>query len=347
MSIYCTLPRRHQFSGINNRRNTVVSAEEARKLVDELFNPIVEYDCDDTNDQNSNQSHTPLPPEDSAYDYNSNSSVDSNNFQNNLSSIYGNYWPMASNRESDQRITQSAVNTSNSDSKSCNDMNDKNQNQNSSTKLYYAFDNFDDFRRRRKSLAPDFYGGGMTSSFYGNDSAYESLSPSYESLKSDSGPQKFKKKSKYFTLPNRRSSGKTNRLKDNVHEIAKSIANNNNINTNNNNINNYKNALSSLSNKLESTHNSNANCVPKSGFSNKEFHCCCRSGCHSNTSNRNTYSNSNPGLHCCQQMLETLWEEPIVEATALIRNASRRPLSAVTVSHNNSGTGSSNKIQVY
>ena len=383
MSIYCTLPRRHPFTGINQRRNTMVSAEEARKLVDDLFNPIVQYECDDTNEQNYDNPYdsrsSVAANQDSVYgSYGSNycqtnNYTDSLHMQKHLSTVSES--SRLSTASSLGAVVATRINTnqtsniSNKSSNINNNMPDGNQNAetscNSSAKLYYAFDNFEDFRRRRRSLAPDFYGGGLTASLYGTDSAYESSSPSYESLKSDSDP-KFKRKSKYFTLPTRRSSAK-NRLKDNVHDIAKRFVTNasnaknvtNNAfiaNTNtecnanaipDNNYSNYSSAQSLLTNKVNANQAQNGNYVTKNSVSHREFHCCCRSGCHMNNSvhsNRQNQANSGGfGLHCCQQMLETLWEEPTIEASNLAKN--RRSI-ANSVNPTNPGNGSNKLIEV-
>lgn len=368
MSIYCTLPRRHPFSGINRSRSTV-SAEEARKLVDDLFNPIVAYDCDDPNDRNEPNVANPVQRQ---------NQIGFNRVNSHEKSVYGIYGtnysdpnhykdsnPMENIFRNNTRVEKNYENYSSESSQSSvvvptrvtnrhttqisNINNNCETGSECSSKLYYAFDNFDDFRRRRRSLAPDFYGGGLTPSLYKTDSAYESSSPSYESLKSESDSQKFKKKSKYFTLPTRRSTGK-NRLKDNIHEIANNFSNNKNITNGlvdkNDNKNNYSNALSlQMPNKVNANQTSNGKCVPKNTVNHQEFHCCCRSGCHLNNSihpNRNNGPNSvGLGLHCCQKMLETLWEEPSVEASALVRN--RRPIS---YSSTNPCNGSNKKIEV-
>ena len=376
MSVYCTLPRRHQFSGINQRRNTVVSAEEARKLVDDLFNPIVAYDCNDSNDQNCgyvreqhhsiqvNRVNGPEESVNSSY-CEANNYIDLNNTTNNLQNNnreYEKYSSVVRSSKSDHSLSGGAstlgatTRVANNQTSNLSNINistngckNSETSYDSSATLYYAFDNFEDFRRRRKSLAPDFYGGGLTKSLYGTDSAYESSSPSIESLKGD--PQKCKKKSKYFTLPTRRSNNKT-RLKDNVHEIAKRLSNSNTgnhmiaSNNSTNEYNSYGSALSVLSNKMSSNQTLNSKCVAKNSVNDKEFHCCCRSGCHLNNaihSDRNTGPHTaGLGLHCCQQMLETLWEEPTVEASALVRSRSR-PIS----SDSNPSKGSKNtKIEV-
>lgn len=344
MSIYCTLPRRHQYIDVNQRRNTVVSAEEARKLVDDLFNPIVAYDCDDSYDENY-RNHTEKQlsfgvnaREECVYG----SAFDNNNNDNYSENTRQKYLPSVLNSQSDLCFNFGNSNTINGNkfvannntlcniSENFNNANTANSNSretsySSSTKLYYAFDNFEDLRRRRKSLMPDFYGGGISG---GTDSAYES-SPSYESLKSvtDSNKQ-LKKKSKYFTLPTRRSS-KSNRQKDNVHEIDKNFES--------------KIASSLMPNKIFNENQNQVNITPKNAESHQEFHCCCRAGCHNSIihSNRNNYVN-NAGLHCCQQMLETLWEEPNSEATALVKT-NRRPVS---MTYSNPKQASNHKIEV-
>lgn len=349
MSIYCTLPRRHQYIDANQRRNTVVSVEEARKLVDDLFNPIVAYDCDETNEE----SYGTLTQPKGIYnglngqEYRYGKSYDNNNNNDIISNSLctsAKYSPSVRSAQSElclnlgtasnasKVIATRIANNASNISYNFNNTNSSNTAEtscSSSTKLYYAFDNFEDLRRRRKSLMPDFYGGGG-----GTDSAYES-SPSYESLKSVCENNKpFKKKSKYFTLPTRRSN-KNNKQKDNVHEIAK-------------NFGTYepKRVSSLLPNKTVNANQVDVNFTPINTNYNQTFHCCCRNGCHNNIihSNRNNNIN-NASLHCCQQMLETLWEEPTIEATnALIKNT-RRPVS-MTYSNNNTSPGSAHRIEV-
>jgi len=202
----------------------VVSVEEARKLVDELFNPIVAYDCDESHDESYKNLNEKLDSIGSngyqecvygnSYSYDSNNN-DSHNISNNLNNLHSSrkYSPLVRTARSElsldsgngSKIVATRIATNNNPISNVSNNFNNNAAHNthetsysSSAKLYYAFDNFEDLRRRRKSLMPDFYGGGISG---GSDSAYES-SPSYESLKSlgDSN-QKLKKKSKYFTLP--------------------------------------------------------------------------------------------------------------------------------------------------
>ena len=351
MSIYCTLPRRYHnpvvhppTATIHQRRNTVVSIEEARRLVDDLFNPIVDDD----------------------YDTKSNSSIDNNNFvQQNYwtlnQRIYGkhdNYNLILNQTEPNiakVRAAQSEMclyhlssgSGSGSSSQFTTSHQYLNDNQRESNfngnKTYYAIDKFEDIACRNSyNSKPDFYGG--------SDSAYES-SPSYESLKSfvmdQSVQQKqTKRKSKYFTLPTRRSN-KFNKQNDNVHDVIntkmkfaqisapKRTPLNPSIYYHEQESDNKNDQLSTGSLALNNG---------LSPYNYQAFHCCCRSGCHQNRINPSA-NNPNVGLHCCHQMLETLWEEPNAESNGLIMNSVGRTSNKINdINNMNNMNTTRNKV---
>lgn len=164
-------------------------------------------------------------------------------------------------------------------------------------KVYYAVDNFEDLKKLRRSSVSSFGSDLNFSSpnFYGdNDSAYNS---SQESIKFSHRPliNRAPTNTKYLTLPSR------------ITRISKKAAS-------------VESVFSEA--KIKPTkQKSNASDVVISNGANdyatvsidtsNDFHCCCLLGCHRNEKQSLVSSSfdKNHKLHCCQNRLETVWEE--------------------------------------
>lgn len=171
-------------------------------------------------------------------------------------------------------------------------------------KVYYAVDNFEDLKKIRRSSVSSFESEVNFSSpnFYGdNDSAYNS---SQESIKAShrSLVNRVSTNTKYFTLPSRinRRAKKAASIESVFSEVkveqVKQVNKPSDIVTSNQ-VNDYATVSNDTSNS---------------------FHCCCLLGCHSKDKQLMVSSSfeKNHKLHCCQNRLETVWEEPHSNGTA-------------------------------